>query len=821
MNKFDFKQHIEEIQKARLQSDKDVLDSLAGAIDRLQKAFPRRGHFIMEFIQNADDARSTSIKIEINRDLIKILNDGQPFSKEDVESICKVGRSFKTAEEYIGYLGVGFKSVFLVSECPQIYSGNYRFKFDKNHWPNPRNVPWQIIPIWIDEDNLGNSKNGQFKTMFILPVSTKIDKVLFEKILEETNPEHLSDRILLFLRNIKEIEIHDQIRDAERKIAKSDNISASPEYEIYTLTEYENDSLKHEDKWLVFRSVVEVPSNVKEDWVTKDWERETVTKRELVAAFKLDAEDNLVEEKGTAHIGVFSFLPLKEVPSGLKFLIQADFLTAPGREVIEREALWNEWLAKEIFNLISKKCIKVFLSHQRWKTNFTKILYPGEWGHPIFDENIKKPLRDFLESTPVLIAEDDSIVKISDSVLIEPYIRELLSKSDLTTLYPDKKALHSNIEMPLDIERNVERGPSFTANSGVSSKMQEMINLKAKCKDFRFFKDFYKKLSVYAESTLKDSPLKYQNIILTNDEQLTDSRSVYIKSKYLTIPPEIQDNFKLVHPNLETDPETLSFLKKLGVNELTEQHVQNILKTKEIPQISKNWSTLSENERLERIKLLKDMWERHQIDVRDLGFLTLKTKNKKWLEPKEVIFPKEYNPEHKIETLMEKGLYDRPLEFLSADFLAGKKDEEIKEWHRFFKELGVDGKLEKEKVNIVQRIGILTALAFERKRKREPRELGESEKLGYDIASKSYSEERYIEVKSSSEPSPDIFLSVNEFKALQEKQDRYFVYVVKDALRNPILCVNKGKKILDISDVKTIIPFSKWWSSSKEEEFQP
>jgi len=80
--------------------------------------------------------------------------------------------------------------------------------------------------------------------------------------------------------------------------------------------------LKNQDNWLIFRSVCEVPERVKGDYVTKEWDREKVKHREVLAAFKLDEGNNLIkEEKGTAHIGVFSFLPLKELKSGLNFLI--------------------------------------------------------------------------------------------------------------------------------------------------------------------------------------------------------------------------------------------------------------------------------------------------------------------------------------------------------------------------------------------------------------------------------------------------------------------------------------------------------------------
>jgi len=251
--------------------------------------------------------------------------------------------------------------------------------------------------------------------------------------------------------------------------------------------------------------------------------------------------------------------------------------------------------------------------------------------------------------------------------------------------------------------------------------------------------------------------------------------------------------------------------------ELTKEHIQSILKTGEIPKISKDWMIFSDNEKIENIKLCKQLWEKGQINVIDLGFLTLRTKNGNWLKPEEIIFPKEYKPEHNIGILTEKGLYDLPIEFVSAEFIDDENDDGIGEWYKFFRELGIDKKLKQEKGSIVQRIGIKTAMKFEEAKGRNARVLDESEKLGYDIESK----KRCIEVKSSSKSDPDIFITTNELRTLRKKRSEYFVYVVKDALRYPSLCVTQGDKLLNITDIKTIIPFNKWSSEAKDEEFQP
>ena len=146
------KEHVESIKEKILKSNEFVLDSLSGAIDRLQKAFPRYGSFLMEFIQNADDAGSNSLTIEINGNCIKIFNDGRQFSKDDVESIYKVSRSSK----------------FLISDCLEIHSGGYHFKFDKNAWNEPKQIPWQVIPIWIDRPDIELPKGKT--TAFIIPI---------------------------------------------------------------------------------------------------------------------------------------------------------------------------------------------------------------------------------------------------------------------------------------------------------------------------------------------------------------------------------------------------------------------------------------------------------------------------------------------------------------------------------------------------------------------------------------------------------------------------------------------------------------------------
>jgi len=825
------KDFIDSIRNRYATSDKEfVLDSLAGSIDRIQKSFPRYGSFLMEFIQNADDARSKTVRFELFQNNLIVFNDGNEFTEENVSSICKVGRSSKTPKDYIGYLGVGFKSVFLMSDSVEIHSNGFSFKFSKNEWDDPAHTPWQVVPIWVVGAN-EKDKSNKFHTLFDLCL--KEDKTLLGELEEEMKPAHLNDRILLFLRYLKGMEIQDNTKDYNRTIGKELK-EAKSNYDIYELREHENNNLTHIHNWLVFRSDCPVPKEVTEDLITKEWERETVQQRQVVVAFRLDdANQLMVEEKGTAHIGVFSFLPMKEIPSGLNFLIQADFLTMPGRGELHRDCLWNQWLAKEIYKLITDVCIPTFLGHKTWKMNFTEILHSTEGGHELFEKHIKKPLREYLSDNSFVITEDGSCVKSQDAIFMSEDLKNLIGANAIKTLYPGKSVVHPDFKAPWEITTSIEEEPTFNATTGLSDKMEQLLTLKAEQKDINFFVGFYRLyLLKYKDSSPASlSKLSNYDIILTDTFELADAKSVYIKPANLKVPESIKGSFKIIHSSLTNEVDILAFLKTLDVPELTQDHIQDLLKKEKLPDISQNWANLSEEEKLQHIKFFKEQWEKG-LDVKDLSFLTFKTSNGQWLRPQDILFSKEYNPEHRMESLrdefvkwikegtldVDENMLGMPTDFLSTEFIKGCDDQEVRRWSAFFKQTGVDAKLKQEetedKKGFSQRIGILMSLHYEKMKGREAKELGESQKPGYDVES----EERVIEVKGRSSSSPNIFITTKELKAMQ-KFDNYFVYVVSDALRHPILTLVSGGDLLGITDIQIIVPYKKW-SSVKYDELQ-
>src|SRR3990172_10835901 len=114
-----------------------------------QVVFTRSSGFILELIQNAEDAglgleSPGMFEIRINKERVKVIHNARPFNENDVQALCGIRSSKKPEKGTLGYLGIGFKSVFKVTDCPEVYSDGFQFKFDRNYheWGELSSTPW-------------------------------------------------------------------------------------------------------------------------------------------------------------------------------------------------------------------------------------------------------------------------------------------------------------------------------------------------------------------------------------------------------------------------------------------------------------------------------------------------------------------------------------------------------------------------------------------------------------------------------------------------------------------------------------------------------
>jgi hypothetical protein len=212
------------------------------------------------------------------------------------------------------------------------------------------------------------------------------------------------------------------------------------------------------------------------------------------------------------------------------------------------------------------------------------------------------------------------------------------------------------------------------------------------------------------------------------------------------------------------------------------------------------------------------MWKAGSVTSNLLKFLTLPAKDGSWKPPEQLLFGLSYGPEHRLEELRDRGLFDQPFGYVDHLPAVGATSSDLDSWRRFLSELGVDEVLRGgDAPRVSQRVGVLCALRFERERGWTPKEIEESVKLGYDIESSPPrdGEVLRIEAKGSQSASPILHLTVNEFRALSAGPESYAAYIVTNAWSNPELHVVRGNDLVEEGLAYSVdIAFEKWRRSS-------
>lgn len=113
----------------------------------------------------------------------------------------------------------------------------------------------------------------------------------------------------------------------------------------------------------------------------------------------------------------------------------------------------------------------------------------------------------------------------------------------------------------------------------------------------------------------------------------------------------------------------------------------------------------------------------------------------------------------------------------------------------------------------VERIGMEVAMAYERLEGRNPIDVS-SKNLGYDIYSEGNGEVRYIEVKARA-TTGEIALTPNEWFMAKRFKDKYWLYVVENAVMNPTLyIINNPAENLNAMEkvevVRFVVPTNEW-----------
>ena len=375
-------------------------------------------HFVYEILQNAEDAYASEIIFNLFDDKLVIEHNGVPFTPSDIDaisSISNIKNLKKTNPDSIGKFGIGFKSVYNITESPRIQSGKYDFEV--------RNL---VLPCNFCDNNDFNS------TIITLAFNT-------ETLSKEETFEIIKNKFqtfetynMLFLTNLKSIVFK---WESETKYYYKKEKLISGDIAVYDTTISNG---VNENQYLVFKSEIK----------NEKFEK-LKNKLRIAIAFKYTKSQGVFEIVKPDSSCLFAFFETN-YETFLNFLVQAPFTTTPARDNIDFKLPVNIALLDEVCDLIrlvleyfkQKKLITINLLENlpinsqigTWKTVYWKLF-----------NTVKE---EFLDGKKYFPVNDGKLYVSASSVgLIRgKELKQILaSKKDLQMLFGIEYWLDANI----------------------------------------------------------------------------------------------------------------------------------------------------------------------------------------------------------------------------------------------------------------------------------------------------------------------------------------------------------------------------------------
>ena len=574
-------EHIQRIRQTYLHDSEASKTNQNNAIELLaDDLYKKHTHFIFELIQNAEDntyeecapyppyisfrlTKTDPIGIPGSDGALIIQNNEFGFTCHNVDAICAVGLTTKKkAQGYIGEKGIGFKSVFRVTENPHIFSNGYHFCLPKR---DEQIGLGYIVPQWIDTLPEGLDFS---QTLIILPLTKAdfgYDKI--KEMLRDIEPE-----VILFLSKLKEIRIETDT-GADWTILKDDD--ARPEVAVVVEGSKQGLAFSDTDDFLVCSRTFDKPADISHE------KREKIESRDVSIAFPLNENSRSLGK-------IFAYLPIRS-DINFPFLINADFILTSSREEIQEED-WNRWLIDCVADLVVAEFLPLLKERELLSVSFLEAL--AGWLNNLAEDrnNLFYPIfsraNEALKNEKFLPANDGTFVSAQNAKLARgDAVRNLLSDEQLSFLFASRneiKWLFSEVTLDrtpdlwqyLRCELKIEEvDPEMFAR-----KLSEQF-LEHQCD--AWFIDFYRfllgqrSLWSHSLSILRSRPI----LRLQDDSQVNPPSDENATNAYIAYDVDIHASRPIIKAELTQDEESRDFLENLGVPEwgIVEEVLEHVL----------------------------------------------------------------------------------------------------------------------------------------------------------------------------------------------------------------------------------------------------
>jgi hypothetical protein len=550
----------------------DGIDANEGDINLriFEDFYPDEAHFIYELLQNAEDAGATEVRFELTEHACFFEHNGsRHFNEGDIRGITGIFNSSKKDNpDKIGKFGVGFKSVFVYTDTPFIYSKDYSFKIIKLVLPQP------IKP----KKELGD------KTRFEFPFNNpkKNVKAAFSEV--KAGLEQLSETTLLFLNNLRYISW--RVGDKESAVLREEH-SAS-HVEILKLSDGKEILSSH---WLRFAEPVQ---NV-EKFASP---MEGVERQKVALAFALafvgdissfDEKKPLAKQLKIVPAlrgKVAVFFPAEKETSGLRFHIHAPFIPELSRASI-KNSIENVPLFEQLA-LVTARSLHTIKGLGLLTGEFLAVLPNNEDPLPERYAQIRKAVIDEMQVAALVPTFDMGFAPATRLLQARASMKSLLTKEELALVTARKDEpmwsigatqRNNNLDRFLtslgipsldvgDLKVFFESRAKNAIHRWDNSVIDPEVITWLKNKPAEWFQALYAVLLKYCEDQSDYGQLKNVYFVKLTDGRMGSASESYFQTGSVNAKdphPRVEDSVFTVGTKKGQQEDAKKFLEKLGV----------------------------------------------------------------------------------------------------------------------------------------------------------------------------------------------------------------------------------------------------------------
>ena len=543
----------------------------------LANLYSDRTHFIFELLQNAEDALrdrgpewrgSRAVTFNLTKNKLRVHHFGRPFNEADVRGICEIGESAKAEDlTAVGRFGIGFKSVYAITDRPEIHSGLEDFAIE--NYVLPEAVP--LIDRGVDD------------TVFIFPLKSDGESACDDIA---SGLKGLGASSLLFLRQIEEVEWHIDDGLSGHYLRESEYLDEG--VQRVTIIGQIFGEQDFSTEWLLFSRSV-----------TRD---KGSPAGHVEIAFFLAPNNQNIQPVSDSRLVVF--FPTTQ-DTNLGFLMQGPYQTTPSRDSVPSHMPWNKHLVDETSILLLQalrwlrdkgdlttdviRCLP--LKSQRFGVNTSPssgFLGTSANRSP-GDTNMFAPLfnatKQGLTSEPLLPCLNSGYVSAKRALLGRTEgIRQLFSPGQLSALYGNDQEM-AWLSSDITQDRAPEIRDYLMNDLSVEEIDPETITRKLsptfleEQADSWILKLYEFLSSQPAIIRMLTRPFDRDQAVLVPLIRLRDGRHVSLGHPQAFLPSHGKTDFPTVSPAVCATSMAISFLHALGLRkpDLVDDVIQNVL----------------------------------------------------------------------------------------------------------------------------------------------------------------------------------------------------------------------------------------------------